>query len=144
LRSTNFEIEAGDNASVSSDDDDDDDDDDGLNDPTVGITRYLHWRISMDLSRSAFHSITSLLKLYEQDEDLTILPRAFPNDPIVRFLVEKGCGKKCFLRHMLRGEEGKERFTGREQGQAPGGRDEGEDAEGGEQRQERGVLGRQG
>ena len=88
--STNFEIDFGDK------------DYEGCNDPTRGITRYLHWRNSMDQRREFFYKTIVLLKLANPPPPNSTIPaRATTSDPIMNFLAEKGCGKIGFAHHLL-------------------------------------------
>jgi hypothetical protein len=90
--STNFETETGDK------------DKDGYNDPTRGITRYLHWRNESDSARKeqmyAYMAMTELCFVDEKDPNAPPA-RAEPNDPISKFLVEKCMGDTGIGRHIL-------------------------------------------
>ena len=88
--STNFEIDTGDK------------DEDGDNDPTRGITRYLKWINQNDLHKDNLYDMLALLKLCNKDEDDDTPARASTSDPIMKFLVEKGCGKVGFAAHFLK------------------------------------------
>ena len=74
----------------------------GANDNTDGITRYLKWRNENDLLMELYFTTVTMLKLCERDDkDPNVPPRATPNDAVMKFLVEKGCGKFGFGRHVL-------------------------------------------
>jgi hypothetical protein len=99
--SANFEIDTGDKNSII-----------GTNDPTVGITRYLKWRTESDTTRKeCFYTYAIMFKLCEVDKDdpLAPPPRAFPNDKIMKFLVEYGEGgiARTLLPFLPGGTEGK-------------------------------------
>jgi hypothetical protein len=71
-------------------------------DPTRGITRYLHWRNSMDQRREFFYKTIVLLKLANPPPPESTIPaRATTSDPIMNFLAEKGCGEIGFAHHLL-------------------------------------------
>jgi hypothetical protein len=90
--STNFEIDTGNKAP------------NGDNDPTRGITHYLHWRNESDAARKEqMYTYMAMTELCSVDEDDPNAPpaRAKPNDPISKFLVEKCMGDTGIGRHIL-------------------------------------------
>ena len=89
--SNNFEIDTGDISPSS-----------GCNDPTRGITQYLKWRNESDAARKErMYTYMTMVKLCEHDEEdpKAPPPRAKPNDPIAKFLVE--CGEEGIVRTIL-------------------------------------------
>ena len=90
--STNFEIDTGDKDGM------------GYNDPTRGITHYLHWRNESDLAcKEQMYTYMVMTTLCFVDEDDPNAPpaRAEPNDPVSEFLVEKCMGDTGIGRHIL-------------------------------------------
>lgn len=80
-----------------------------LNDPTVGIAHYLHWRNASDSAlKECKYTFALMFKLCEiDDKDKSYMqPRATPNDPIMEFLVERGEGGVArTVLSFMRGEE---------------------------------------
>ena len=90
--STNFEIDTGDKIPG------------GRNDPTRGITHYLKWRNESDFARKEqMYTYMAMTKLcyVDKDDPLAPPPRAKPNDPISKFLVERCMGDTGIGRHIL-------------------------------------------
>jgi hypothetical protein len=69
--------------------------------PTKMVTRYLNWRNKRDVPRDEMYRMLALLKLCCKDEDDDAPARATTSEPVMKFLVENGCGKFGFAAHLL-------------------------------------------
>jgi len=61
----------------------------GGNDPTDGITSFLHWRRQFDVNKEVFKTVMCLLKLCNEKDEAGSL-RASTEDPWLGFLAGPG------------------------------------------------------